>query len=60
MSKLRIDWLEEEYNEMMATVCGCNVEEDGCTCQSFCDWLEDLESSEAYYACEDLLDERLA
>jgi len=57
MSKLRIEWLEEEYQEILKKNCKCNVQEDGCDCQSFEDWYEDLISSEAYY---DEPEERLA
>jgi hypothetical protein len=36
-----LDDLEEGYREYLEEECKCNIEENGCSCMNFDDWLED-------------------
>jgi hypothetical protein len=58
MSKLRIEWLEEEYQEMLEDTCKCDVEEEGCNCDSMDDWIEAQLNFHAEGELDDFLEEQ--
>jgi hypothetical protein len=48
MLKMCLDKLEDEYYKELEENCKCDIEEDGCSCLDFDDWLQ--EKQEEQYA----------